>query len=163
MRAIIYARVAVATPDKNSAIGTQLEALRNYAANHGMTIIEEFADQGCSGLRLDRPGLDRIRDLAQSGGFDVLLTFGAARIARNHVLLVLILEELEGFGVKTIFLQGGAADDPLCRFMRQITVAEPEFERAQVAERCRRGKPYRAHGADIDLVPVIAATAQHRS
>ena len=70
MRAAIYSRVAVKTPVKDKALGLQLEALRSYAANHGMTIIEEFSDQGYSGLRLDRPGLDRMRDLAQSSGFE---------------------------------------------------------------------------------------------
>lgn len=157
MRAAIYARLAVQTPDKDKAIESQLEALRNYAANHGMTIMEEFADQGYSGLRLERPGLDRIRDLAQSGSFDVLLTSGADRIARNQVLLVLILEELEGFGIQTIFLQGGAANDPQWRLMRQVTVAERELERA---ERCRRGKPSQAEVASIDPASLTAALVQ---
>jgi site-specific DNA recombinase len=163
MRAAIYSRVAVKTPVKDIAVGSRLEALRSYAANHGMTIIEEFADQGYSGLRLERPGLDRMRDLAQSNGFDVLLAYDAERIARSHVLLVLILEELEGFGVKTIFVQDGAVDDPLWRPRRQITVAESELEQAKVTERCRRGNPSRAKGAGIDPAPLPASLVEQRS
>jgi site-specific DNA recombinase len=60
-----------------------------------MKLIEEFTDEGYSGLRLDRPGLDRMSDLAERRGFDVLLTCGPDRLARSLALHVLIIEELE--------------------------------------------------------------------
>jgi len=56
---------------------------------------------------------------------------------------------LERFGVKTIFLEGGAADDPLSKLMHQITGAVAEFERAKITERYRRGKLYRARCGEI--------------
>ena len=86
---------------------SQLEALRDHAASSGMKIVEEFTDEGYSGLRLDRPGLDRMRDLAERRGFDVLLTWGPDRLARSFALQVLIIEELERRGVRTIFLDRG--------------------------------------------------------
>jgi hypothetical protein len=42
-------------------------------------------------------------------------------------LQALILDELERFGVKTIFLEGGAADDPLSKLMHQITGAVADY------------------------------------
>src|SRR5207249_10427951 len=44
---------------------SQLESLKDHASRSGMTIIEEFTDEGYSGLRLDRPGLDQMRELAK--------------------------------------------------------------------------------------------------
>jgi site-specific DNA recombinase len=108
MRAAIYARVSSEKQEKERTIGSQLEALRGYAANNGMELIEEFTDEGYSGARLDRPALDRMRDLAERGGFDVLLTYCTDRLARKFVLQALILEELERFGVKAIFFEGGS-------------------------------------------------------
>ena len=64
-RAAVYARVACATQQAKHATMSQLEALRDHAASSGMKIVEEFTDEGYSGLRLDRPGLERIRDLAE--------------------------------------------------------------------------------------------------
>src|SRR3989442_9105142 len=81
-----------------------------------------------------------MRDLAERRGFEVLLTYCTDRLARKFVLQALILDELERFGVKTIFLEGGAADDPLSKLMHQITGAVAEFERAKITERYRRGK-----------------------
>jgi site-specific DNA recombinase len=58
MRVAIYARVSSERQEKEHTIGSQLEALRNYAAQNGMEIVEEFTDEGYSGARLDRPALD---------------------------------------------------------------------------------------------------------
>src|SRR5205809_194997 len=67
-RAAVYARVACATQQAKHATMSQLEALRDHAASSGMKIVEEFTDEGYSGLRLDRPGLERMRDLAERRG-----------------------------------------------------------------------------------------------
>ena len=149
MRVAIYARVSSERQEKEHTIGSQLEALRNYAAQNGMELVEEFTDEGYSGARLDRPALDRMRDLAERRGFEVLLTYCTDRLARKFVLQALILEEMERFGVKTIFLEGGAADDPLSKLMHQITGAVAEFERAKIVERNRRGKLYRARCGEV--------------
>ena len=149
MRAAIYARVSSERQEKEHTIGSQLEALRAYAGTNGMEIVEEFTDEGFSGARLDRPALDRMRDLAERRGFEVLLTYCTDRLARKFVLQALILDELERLGVKTIFLEGGAADDPLSKLMHQITGAVAEFERAKITERYRRGKLYRARCGEI--------------
>ncbi len=149
MRVAIYARVSSERQEKEHTIGSQLEALRNYSAQNGMEIVEEFTDEGYSGARLDRPALDRMRDLAERRGFEVLLTYCTDRLARKFVLQALILEEMERFGVKTIFLEGGAADDPLSKLMHQITGAVAEFERTKIVERNRRGKLYRARCGEV--------------
>ena len=154
MRAAIYARVSTETQEKEHTIGSQLEALRAYAVEHELQVVAEFADEGYSGARLDRPALDRMRNLAESHGFEVLLTYCSDRLARKFVLQALILDELERFGVKTIFLEGGAVDDPLSKLMHQITGAVAEFERAKIGERHRRGKLYRARcGEIVSAVP----------
>jgi DNA invertase Pin-like site-specific DNA recombinase len=72
-----------------------------------MEIVEEFTDAGYSGLQRDRPGLNRMCGAAGRRGFYVLLTRDPARLARNAVLQVSLLEDLEQLGVRTIFLEDG--------------------------------------------------------
>lgn len=127
IRAALYARVASKTPQTKHAMLSQLEALRDHASGSGMKIIEEFTDEGYSGLRLDRPGLDRMRDLAEQRGFDVLLACGPDRLSRNCARLVLILEELERYGVRTIFANTTEGSSKL----HEITGAAVEFAQAQ--------------------------------
>jgi len=118
MRAALYGRTACLIQGLESAVELQLEALRNYATQNGMEIVEEFTDAGYSGLQGDRPGLNRMCDAAGRRGFDVLLTRDPARLARNSVLQVSLLEDLEQLGVGTIFLE-----DRPCR---RSAVGDPE-------------------------------------
>jgi len=127
MRVALYARVASERQAKEQTIGSHVEALRAYAVTHGMDIVEEFIDHGYSGAQLNRPALDGMRDLAARRGFEVLLTSCPDRLARTGALQALILDELERFGVKTMFVEGGAADDPLSKWMHQITGAITTF------------------------------------
>src|SRR5260370_34338418 len=105
-----------------------------------MEIVEEFTDEGYSGARLDRPALDRMRDLAEHRGFEVLLTYCTDRLAREFVLQALILEEMERFGVKTICLEGGAADDPRSKRMHPITATVPGLYSTNTVKRERSRK-----------------------
>ena len=113
MKAVLYARSACTTQGSEAALESQMGALRNQANRRGMEIIEEFRDGGYSGLRLPRPGLDRLRELAQRSGFDVLLTCGPDRLARDSVLLDRILQELAQLGIRTLFLEGRAKEEDL--------------------------------------------------
>ena len=58
MKVGIYARVSTEAQEARGTIGSQLEALRAKVAGDGDELVAEFAGDGYSGARLDRPGLD---------------------------------------------------------------------------------------------------------
>ena len=62
MRAAIYARVSTERQERQQTIDSQLAALRAWAAQHDHELADEhvFRDEGSSGSRLDRPGLDAL-------------------------------------------------------------------------------------------------------
>ncbi len=64
--AAAYARVSTEKQEKEQTIQSQLDALRRAAGEGGYEVPPEwyFTDEGYSGARLDRPGLDRLRDLS---------------------------------------------------------------------------------------------------
>jgi site-specific DNA recombinase len=68
--AALYARVSTAQQEKQGTIESQLAALEAYAAAHELHIAPEyrFIDDGYSGARLARPGLEQLRDAAWRGG-----------------------------------------------------------------------------------------------
>lgn len=67
--AALYARVSTEKQEQEETIQSQLEALRQAAVHQGYlaTSEDEFIDDGSSGARLDRPALDRLRDLVAEG------------------------------------------------------------------------------------------------
>ena len=150
MRVGLYARVSTERQHDRGTIGSQLEALRAAAEADGDDVIEEFIDNGYSGARLDRPALDRLRDAAEAGVLDRVLCLCVDRLARAYAYQVLILEELERFGVTVRFLEGPSpSDDPQATLLIQIQGVIAEYEKAKVAERNRRGKLYRARAGEI--------------
>ncbi len=150
MRVGLYARVSTERQQERGTISSQLEALRAAAEADGHEVVEEFVDDGYSGARLDRPALDRLRDAAEAGVLDGVLCLCADRLARAYAYQVLILEELERFGVSVRFLEGPAhGDDPQATLLVQMQGVIAEYEKAKIAERYRRGKLYRARAGEI--------------
>jgi site-specific DNA recombinase len=69
MTVAIYARVSSESQEARGTIGSQLEVLRLKMAEFGHHVVHEYVDDGYSGARLDRPGLDALRDAAEAGLF----------------------------------------------------------------------------------------------
>jgi site-specific DNA recombinase len=130
MKAAIYARVSTERQAERGTIGSQVEALRAHVAVAGDELAGEYCDDGCSGARLDRPGLDALRDAAETGLFEVVWCLSADRLARAYAYQVLILDELARFGVSVRFTDAPGLDehDPQARLLTQILGAIAEFE-----------------------------------
>jgi site-specific DNA recombinase len=63
-RAVLYARVSTDEQAKSGySLAQQVEALQAYAAREGYEVLAEVSDPGQSGASLERPGMDRIREL----------------------------------------------------------------------------------------------------
>ena len=107
MRAAVYARVSTEKQGRDQTIDSQLEALRGWAASHGHELKREHVsiDGGYSGSRLDRPALDRLRDAAREGEFEVVAVYSPDRLARRYAYQVLLLEEFRRAGCQVEFIQ----------------------------------------------------------
>jgi len=145
-RAALYARVSTRQQEKEATIESQLAQLLNYAHQQGYGLAEEhqFVDQAVSGKYLARPGLDRLRDAALVGAFEVLLCLSPDRLARSLGAQQVVLDELRQAGVTVIFLNQPTLDDsPQSQLLLNIQGAFAEYERLVISERMRRGRLYR--------------------
>lgn len=146
----IYARVSTAQQEQQGTIQSQLAALTTYATAHGWTIAPEYTytDDGYSGARLDRPGLEHLRDAAWRGELDAVLILTpvplVARLARLYAYQYVVVEELERAGCRVIFVNEPLANAPEHRLVREVQGLFAEFERAALQERSRRGKLHAA-------------------
>jgi site-specific DNA recombinase len=145
--AAIYARVSSERQRQEQTIQSQTAALHELACERALVVPAGlvFEDEGFSGASLQRPALERLRDRAAEGAFDVLLCHAPDRLARRYAYQVLLLEELARAGVEVCFAKeperSGSPEDEL---LRQFQGMIAEYERAQIAERTRRGKQHRA-------------------
>src|SRR5512138_2575158 len=82
MRVAIYARVSTESQQQRGTIGSQVALLRERVIEEGDELVAEFCDDGHSGARLDRPGLDALRDAAQAGLIERVWCLSPDRLAR---------------------------------------------------------------------------------
>ena len=96
MRVAVYARVSTTRQAQAQTIEQQLDRLREAVAGRGWVLEEQhvYRDDGYSGARLGRPGLDRLRDHAALAELDLVLVTAPDRLARNYVHQVLLIDEL---------------------------------------------------------------------
>jgi len=83
-QAVLYARVSTDEQAKSGySLAQQLEALREHTAREGYEVLEEVADPGQSGASLERPGMDRVRDLVAASTVSVVLAQDRDRFSRE--------------------------------------------------------------------------------
>jgi site-specific DNA recombinase len=152
--AAIYARVSSAQQREAHTIASQTAALIELARTLNLEVpkVWIFEDEGYSGATLERPGLERVRDLAAEGQIQAVLVYSPDRLSRKYAYQILLVEELARHGVETRFLNAPqtvtAEDQLLVQFQGMIA----EYERAQILERSRRGKRHRARAGEISVL-----------
>jgi site-specific DNA recombinase len=149
-QAILYARVSTDEQARSGySLAQQLEALRAHAEREGYEVLEEIADPGQSGASLERPGMDRVRDLVAEGGVSVVLAQDRDRFAREPAYLYLLREEFAECGTVLMALNQQGDESPEGELTDGILDQIAKFERAKIAERTRRGKLKRAREGKV--------------
>src|SRR5258708_6601376 len=151
MRVAAYARVPATRQAQAQGIEQQLDRLRTAAAERGWELDDQhvYRDDGYSGARIGRPGLDRLRDHAGLAELDLVLVTAPDRLARNYVHQVLLIDELAGRGCQVEFLDRPMSADPHDQLLLQIRGAVAEYERTLITERMRRGRQARLRAGTL--------------
>src|SRR5215217_4628076 len=148
--AILYARVSTDEQARSGySLAQQMEALRAYAAREGYEVLEEIVDPGQSGASLERPGMDRVRDLVAGGGVYVVLAQDRDRFAREPAYHYLLRREFEEHGTKIRALNDRGDESPEGELTDGILDQLGKYERAKIAERSRRGKLRKAREGKV--------------
>ena len=152
--AAIYTRVSSNQQREAHTITSQTAALVEWATTLNLEVPQEwvFEDDGYSGATLERPGLERMRDLAAAGDIQVVLVHSPDRLSRKYAYQVLLIEEFGRHGVEIRFLNGPSSDTAEDQLLVQFQGMIAEYERAQILERSRRGKRHRARAGEISVL-----------
>ncbi len=147
---ILYVRVSTDEQARSGySLAQQLEALRAYCEREGYKILEEVVDAGQSGASLERPGMDRVRDLVAAGGVSVVLAQDRDRFARESAYLYLLREEFAEHGTALRAMNDRGDETPEGELTDGILDQIARFERLKTAERTRRGKLRRAREGKV--------------
>ena len=147
--AATYGRVSTAGQEEEKTIGTQEYAMRDLAEENGYSVIREYKDEGWPGDTLARPDLDKLREEAKRGTFEVLVIYDPDRIARKLAYQQLIMDEIQDAGIEIVFVTTPTPKNHEEKIMHDFKGLFAEYERAKIAERTRLGKVRKARDGHI--------------
>ncbi len=135
-RVAIYARVST----KEQTTETQVTQLTAYCQARGWTDVAVFRDDGISGVRDNRPELDKLRERMVHGEFESVVVSKMDRLGRSLGMILRFWDEADAAGVRVIVIdQGIDTSTPAGRLQRNMLAALAEFERELILERTQAG------------------------
>lgn len=126
-------------------IAAQREAIEAFCAASGTKIDKWYYDEGVSGAKMDRPGLQELLADASNGQVKALVVAKMDRIARDLMAQLWIEKELLKHGVEIISAgEPFRGQDPANVLFRQIIGAFAQFEKSRISERMSGGRRQKA-------------------
>ena len=152
LRAVCYARVSSDDTKRDGRnLAGQLEMCRKYAVEHGYGVVAELAedDRGASGAAFELEQLDRTRDMARAGEFDVLVVREIDRLSRSLAKQLIVEEELRRADVRIEYVLGEYPDTPEGNLMKNVRASVAEYERLKIQERMERGRVLKVKAGSV--------------
>lgn len=147
----VYARVSSTKQENEGTIETQLSAIRTYATQNGLIVVQEYLDNGWSGDSIIRPELDKLRVDAKRNLWQSVLIYDPDRLARRYSYQELIIDELKEAGKPVLFVTTPAPTNSIEKILYGVQGLFAEYERAKIAERFRLGKLRKATEGHIQV------------
>lgn len=138
LKAALYVRVS--TTDQGQSVQMQTRELQEYAKRRGWHVFKVYEDEGVSGAKVSRPGLDDLMADCRRRRVDVVLVWKFDRFSRSVRQLVTALDTFRELGIH--FASCTEALDtslPHGETMFQIIAAFAQLERRLIGERVRAG------------------------
>jgi len=145
MKAAIYCRVSTEDQEREgTSLQTQLEACLEKAHELGYEVPPEFIfRETYSGLTLDRPILNELRELVRSEQIDVIIVYCLDRLSRDPTHGVILTQELEKHGVKLESVTEDVDNSELGKLISYIRGFSSKLEAEKIRERTMRGRKAR--------------------
>ena len=136
MKVAIYCRVST----KEQTTLNQEISLKDYCVRQNYTIYQIYRDEGISGSKTSREGLDLMLQDMRQGHFHTVIVWKLDRLGRSIQHLLQILQELRNMNVRLICTDMNIdTETPQGKFFFTIVGAFAELEREIIRERINLG------------------------
>ncbi len=144
MKAATYCRVSTDNQEsEGTSLQTQLEACLKYCQDKGYDVAHRFSE-AYSGLTLERPKLNELRELIRAGDIDVVVVYCLDRLSRNATHGVILRDELDKHHVMLESVTEDIDKTPLGEAITYLRGTFSQIEAEKIRERTMRGKRARA-------------------
>jgi DNA invertase Pin-like site-specific DNA recombinase len=157
----IYARCST----QEQSTESQVTALKEFATARGWTVEKIYSDNGVSGAKAKRPGLDAMWADCRKRKIDICLVFALDRLARSLKQLIEALDEFGRLGIDFVCVkQDIDSTSAASRLLFHIVGAVAEFERDLIRGRTVAGmEAARRRGKHIGRPPLRKFSEHEKS
>ncbi len=149
IRTATYCRVSTDNQEtEGTSLQTQLEACCEHCQGKDYEVTYRFSE-AYSGLTLDRPKLNELRELVRNEQIDVLAVYSLDRLSRDPTHGVILTQELEKHNVTLESITETVESTELGKLINYIRGFASKVEAEKIRERTMRGKRERAKEGKI--------------
>ncbi len=149
MKTAIFCRVSGDKQEKEgTSLETQLEESLKYCQGKGYDVCHRFSGVE-SGLVLDRPMLNELRELVRNERIDTVIVYNLDRLSRDPTHGVIITQELEKHNITLESVTEDVDNSELGKLISYIRGYASKVEVEKIRERTMRGKRAKAKEGKI--------------
>lgn len=139
MRAAIYARYSAGPKQTDQSIDGQVRVCRKYCEDHGMDVVEIYADRHITGKTDARPEFQRMIADSATDKFDAVCVYKTDRFSRSKIDAVVYKKQLKDNGVKLFYAAETIPDGPEGIILESLMEGLAEYYSAELAQKIKRG------------------------
>lgn len=140
MRGVIYARYSPGPHQTEQSIEGQVADCQQYAEEHGIDIIEIYADRHVSGKSIvGRDEFQRMLRDAEKGRFDCVLVWKIDRFGRDRQDIAMGKMALKRAGVKLMYARESVPEGPEGIILESVLEGLAEYYSADLRQKVIRG------------------------
>lgn len=142
--AAIYCRVSTDKQEQEgTSLDSQLSACLKLSSDRGYEVKHQY-QESMSGLNIDRPKLNELRELARNKKIDVIICYALDRLSRDPVHLILFQDEFEKNNIELILVTETIDSSDLGKLILHVRGYAAKLETLKIKERTTRGRKTRA-------------------
>jgi site-specific DNA recombinase len=155
-RVIGYVRVSSEMQkEKDNSIRSQIKSIKKYCDDYGLELVGIYKDEGISGLKSNRDGLNRMLTEIKKLKVDMVLVYSLSRLGRKLVDVVGWVNDLESKGIRFISIKENFTNEGVMgKLMMGILGSVNEFEVGILGERIRDVKQFKKSKMEVYGGPI---------
>jgi DNA invertase Pin-like site-specific DNA recombinase len=140
-KAFAYLRVSGKGQVKGDGFPRQLNAIKNYATEHDLKVVQVFREEGVAGNKesMDRPAWATMMTALLGNGVKTIIIEKLDRLARDLMIQEATIADLakNGFKIISVAEPDLMASDPTRILMRQMLGAVAQYDKSQIVLKLR--------------------------
>ena len=150
-KVIGYVRVSTEIQvEKDNSVRNQIDSIKKYCESVGYDLVGMFQDEGISGLRNDREGLNEMMDVIKRDNIDMVVVYSLSRLGRKLVDVIGWIDDLEKKNVEFLSIKENFGSSGVVgKLMMNILGSINEFEVGVLSERIRDVKKFKKSKKEV--------------